>query len=207
MNTLIRGFRIGALLAAVALPAHPAAAALGTAELSMGYSRSSTPLGDSDDSMGGSVSVGFAYWRTVSPLISWGAEVSMDDLGRATADTYDALLGTTTSEEFTTRIMRINPALRINLGATVGPSFFAQGGAGWYRVAWSYSAENEFFSVHSDDASSEFGFNIGAGLGFPVGTNTQFSIVGTYHVVPGNSLENMENTNNAQIRAGLGVGI
>ena len=59
--------------------------------------------------------------------------------------------------------------------------------------------------AESDDKSSEFGFNIGAGLGFPVGTNTQFSIVGTYHVVPGNNLENMENTNNAQIRVGLGV--
>jgi opacity protein-like surface antigen len=194
-----------ATLAGIAAPARPAAGSLGTLELSMGYAKCSAPLGASEDELGGSVSVGFAYWRSISPMFSWGAELSMDDLGRAVAETYDALSGTTFHEEFTTRIVRVHPSLRVNLGATVGPSFFAQGGAGLYRISWDYSADNGLFGFQSDDASSEFGFNVGAGLGFPVGPRTRLNVIGTYQVVPGNSLENMDNTNNAQIRAGLGV--
>ena len=101
-------------------------------------------------------------------------------------------------------MVRVNPALRVNLGATVGPSFYAQGGAGWYGHSWDYSAGNGLVGSRSGDSSSEFGFNVGAGLGFPVGPRTRLNFTGTYHVIPANSLENMEDTNNAQVRAGLG---
>ena len=32
-------------------------------------------------------------------------------------------------------VFRVNPAIRANFGSMVGPSFFAQGGAGYYNVS------------------------------------------------------------------------
>jgi opacity protein-like surface antigen len=154
--------------------------------------------------MGGSVSIGMSYWHPISSIVALGAELSMDNLGSAVTNTYDSVTSTTFHEEFSTHVFRINPALRVNLGATMGPSFYAQGGAGWYRVTWDYSVDNSLIQAQSGDSSTELGFSVGAGLGYPVGPGTRMNVTGMYHFVPANSLNNMENTNNAQIRVGLG---
>ncbi len=196
------------LLGSVLVVAAPAAAIAesgpGSMEISAGYARCSSPIGVSDETMGGSVSLGMSYWHPISSIISLGGEFSMDDLGSAVTDTYDLVTSTTFHEEFSAHVLRLNPALRVNLGATMGPSFFAQGGAGWYRITWDYSVDNALIQAHSGDSSTELGFSVGAGLGYPVGHATRMTIVGTYHIVPANSLNNMDNTNNAQIRVGLG---
>lgn len=200
------GLFVGAILAVAGFTGS-AGASSGTVELSAGFAKCSTNLGASEVSMGGGVSFGASYWRPISPAVSWGAEVSMDNLGSAESNTDDALTMTTFREEFSSRILRINPALRLNLGATVGPTVYVQGGAGWYQLSWDYSFDNGLIAFESGDESSEFGFNVGAGLGCPVGPRTRLTVSGTYHVVPGNNLQNMENTNNIQARAGLGFGL
>ena len=195
---------LGAVLALAILSPAAAASTPGSLEISAGYAKCSTPLGTSDESMAGSVSIGMAYWKPVSTLFSLGAELSMDDLGSAVSDTYDALTTTTFHEEFSSHILRANPAIRMNLGATVGPSFYAQAGAGWYRITWAYLVDNTLVQAESRGSSTELGFSVGAGLGYPVGPRTKLNITGTYHIVPKNSLNNMDDTNNAQIRMGLG---
>ncbi len=200
------GYRswMGALVAIAVLAGSAEASGAGSLELNAGFAKCSTNLGTSEASMAGSISFGASYWKPITPMVSWGAEVSMDNLGTAEAETYDVLTATTFHEKFSSHIVRVNPALRVNLGATVGPSFFAQGGAGWYRLSWDYAFDNGVIALESGDQSSEFGYQVGAGLGYPVGPRTRLNVTGTYQVVPGNNLNNMENTNNVQVRAGLG---
>ncbi|MGH7680770.1 MAG: outer membrane protein, partial [Candidatus Eiseniibacteriota bacterium] len=195
---------LGVFLALAVFAPAAAASAPGNLEISAGYAKCSTHLGASEESMGGSVTIGMSYWKPVSTLFSIGAELSMDDLGDAVSDTYDIVTSTTFHEQFSTHILRANPAIRMNLGATVGPSLYAQAGAGWYRITWDYLVDNALIQAESGGSSTELGFNVGAGLGYPVGPRTRLNVTGTYHIVPGNSLDNMEDTNNAQIRMGLG---
>lgn len=194
----------GAVLFLAAPATASAAPGPGSLEISAGYARCSSPIGASDETMGGSVSIGMSYWHPISSIVSLGGELSMDDLGSAVTNTYDLVTSTTFHEEFSTHLFRVNPALRVNLGATMGPSFYAQGGAGWYRITWDYSVDNSLIQAHSGDSSMELGFSLGAGLGYPVGPRTRMNVTGTYHFVPANSTNNMEDTNNAQIRIGLG---
>ena len=59
-------------------------------------------------------------------------------------------------------------------------------------------------AIHALTASDgKFGFNLGAGVGFPVGPKTKLNLMGNYHTVstPGNS------TNYMNIRAGLGLSL
>ena len=55
----------------------------------------------------------------------------------------------------------------------------------------------------SPDGESKFGFNVGAGVGFPVGPKTRLNLTGLYHSV---STEG-ESLNYIQMRAGVGFGL
>jgi hypothetical protein len=94
---------------------------VGTMEINAGYAKSSTDVTGNDESMGGGIAFGAGYWRNASPTVMWGAEVSYDGLG-----SVDYAVPTT--GKVSGSIIRINPALRVNFGSLVGPSFFAQGG-------------------------------------------------------------------------------
>lgn len=180
---------------------------VGTLELNSGYAKSATELGTTTESMGGGITFGAAYWRGISPTVSWGAEMSFDNLGNADATSYDPIFGVTYSEKFSTKVFRINPALRVSFGAPVGPSFFAQGGVGLYNVSWKYNySDDTGFVVVADDSESKLGLNFGAGVGFPVGPKTKMNFTGSYHLVGGNDV-NMNDANYIQIRAGLGFGL
>jgi len=183
---------------------------LGTLELNAGYAKSSSEVGTSTESMGGGMTFGAAYWRSMSPSVSWGAEVSYDNVGTADASYYDALTATTYHEEFSTKMLRFAPSIRMNFGAPVGPSFFAQGGVGLYNASWDYSYDDGVTVAKTDGSDSNIGFNVGAGVGFPVGPKTKLNFSGNYHIVPGveeNNVKLTDNTNYLQFRAGIGFGL
>jgi len=193
------------LVAAVAFAPIALAGPVGTMELNLGYAKSSTELGSSTESLGGGVGFGASYWRGVSPTVSWGGEVSVDNLGSADYTGVDAF-ATAYTENFKTNIVRITPAVRVNFGSLVGPSFYAQGGAGLYKVSWKYRYEDVAQVVTADDSSTKFGMNLGAGVGFPVAPTTRMNFSASYHIVPGNDV-NMTDTNNLQLRAGIGFNL
>lgn len=168
---------------------------MGTVELNAGYSKSSNDVTGNDESLGGGITFGAGYWRSASPSISWGAELGFDNLGKAEYDN-----GTTTNNEISSKAFRVNPAVRFNFGAGVGPSFYAQGGAGLYNV--SAKVDDSVLGT-ADDSQSKFGFNVGAGVSFPVGPKSRMNFTGLYHSVSteGTSLNYM------QFRAGIGFGL
>ena len=195
----------------VGFAAQANAGPVGTLEFNLGYVKSSSEIGVSEESMGGGIGFGAGYWRSASPTIQWGVEASYDNLGSAEASYYDSFSDLNVTEEFSTNVLRVGPALRMNFGSMVGPNFFAQGGAGLYNVSWDYRQETDFPSTDEiDGSSSEIGFNLGAGVGFPLGPKTRMNIMGSYHVVPGAEFEGQEVTqdlNNLQFRAGIGIGL
>jgi opacity protein-like surface antigen len=173
----------------------------GTVELNAGYSKSSRDMttgldvAGGGESMGGGLSFGAGYWRSASPSISWGVEAGIDNLGTAEYDN-----GNTTDNEVSSSAFRVNPAIRFNFGAGVGPSFYAQGGAGLYNV--SFKNEDSISSL-PDQSDSKLGFNVGAGVSFPVGQKSRMNFTGLYHSV---STEG-ESLNYMQFRAGIGFGL
>ncbi|HEY7728693.1 MAG TPA: outer membrane beta-barrel protein [Candidatus Eisenbacteria bacterium] len=169
---------------------------LGTIELNGGYAKPSTEVSPNNDSWGGGITFGAAYWRPMSPQISWGAELSYDNMGSVDYDT-----GTSTAT-YSGHVLRVNPAMRFSFGAPVGPSFFAQGGAGLYSVAAKYE-DSVDPSLNTDASDSKFGFNVGAGVNFPVGPKTKLNFQGTYHSI---STDN-QSTNYIQVRCGVGFGL
>lgn len=177
------------------------ASVLGSVELNAGYSKSSTDvtsgidIAGAENAMGGGLSFGAGYWRGMSPMVSWGLEAGLDNLGSAEYDN-----GNTTDNEFKSNIFRVNPAIRFNLGAGVGPSFYAQGGAGLYNVSMDV---NDSVLGDASDSQSKVGFNLGAGVGFPVGPKTRLNFTGLYHTV---STEG-QSINYIQMRAGIGFGL
>lgn len=182
-------------------PLASASPGTGTVELNAGYSKSSTDvtsgvdIGGAGNSMGGGLSFGAGYWRNASPMISWGLEAGIDNLGTANYDN-----GTTTDNEVKSSAFRVNPAIRFNFGAGVGPAFYAQGGAGLYNVSMDVKD-----SVAGDvsDSQSKFGFNVGAGVSFPVGPKSRMNLTGLYNTV---STEG-QSLNYLQFRAGVGFGL
>lgn len=170
-------------------------------ELNAGYSKSSTDvtsgvdIAGAENSMGGGLSFGAGYWRSASPMISLGLEAGFDNLGTANYDN-----GTTTDNEMKSSAFRVNPAVRFNFGAGVGPSFYAQGGAGLYNVSTDIKD-----SVVGDasDSQSKVGFNVGAGVSFPVGPKSRMNLTGLYNTV---STEG-QSLNYIQFRAGVGFGL
>lgn len=202
-------FLASLVIASVALAPIAIAGPVGSVELNLSYAKSSSELGTSNEPMGGGIGFGAAYWRGVSPSVSWGGEVSFDNLGNFENNGYDALVGNW-AENFETKVFRINPSIRMNLGTAVGPSFYAQGGMGLYKISWKYDYQDEAANVIvGDDSYSKIGFNLGAGVGFPVGPKTRMNISTSYHVVPVD--ENVktvaDNLNNLQLRAGIGFNL
>ncbi len=167
---------------------------VGTMEINAGYAKSSTDVTGNDESLGGGISFGAAYWRSATPTISWGAELSYDNLGSVDFDNG----GTPTSVSGS--VFRVNPAVRANFGSMVGPSFFAQGGAGYYNV--SSSIEPSVPGV-DNNSQGKFGYNLGAGVGFPVGPKTKMNVMGQWHSI---STEG-ESTNYLEFKAGVGFGL
>jgi opacity protein-like surface antigen len=167
---------------------------VGTLEFNLGYAKSSTEV-IPDESMGGGLAFGAGYWRSASPSVQWGVEASYDNLGSVEYDNGDTPDNTVSGSLF-----RVTPALRMNFGSMVGPNFFAQGGAGIYNV--SADVEDSIFGEDSQ-SNSEFGFNLGAGVGFPVGPSTRMNVQGQYHSVATEG----ESTNYLAFRAGIGIGL
>jgi opacity protein-like surface antigen len=167
---------------------------VGTLEFNLGYAKSSTEV-IPDESMGGGLAFGAGYWRSASPSVQWGVEASYDNLGSVEYDNGDTPDNTVSGSLF-----RVTPALRMNFGSMVGPNFFAQGGAGIYNV--SADVEDSIFGEDSQ-SNSEFGFNLGAGVGFPVGPKTRMNVSGQYHSVATEG----ESTNYLAFRAGIGIGL
>jgi len=183
-------------LAVAAIAPAASAAVLGTVEVNAGYSKDANSGSYvSDGTLGGGMAFGAGYYRSLAPMLNWGIEVALDNLG--SADFSDPFFG---SGQVSAKAFRINPALRINFGAPVGPSLFAQVGGGLYNV----KGDVKFDSGGSVDGSdSKFGANVGAGVGFPVAPKTRMSLFGLYHTVATDG----ESTNYFSVKAGLGFGI
>jgi opacity protein-like surface antigen len=169
---------------------------VGSLELNLGYAKSSTEVTPTNDAMGGGIGFGASYWKSVSPSVSWGGEVAFDNLGNA--EYTDALSSSTT--KISGSVFHINPAVRYTFGPGVGTSFYAQGGAGWYNV--SAKVEDSVFG-NVDDSQSKIGFNVGAGMNFPVAPTTKMNVGVQYHTV---STEG-ESTNYLNFRAGIGFNL
>ena len=167
---------------------------VGTMEVNAGYAKSSTDVTGNDESMGGGISFGAAYWRNASPTVQWGAELSYDNLGSVDYDN-----GVTTGS-VSGSVFRVNPAIRANFGSMVGPAFFAQAGAGYYNVS---SKFEDSLAGNADASEGKFGYNVGAGVGFPVGPKTKMNVMGQYHSI---STEG-ESTNYLEFKAGVGFGL
>jgi len=167
-----------------ALPATAGASLVGTMELNVGYMKSSNDLTTDGESLGGGIGFGAAYWRSAGPMLSWGLEASMDNLGSVDATYVDPFTLETVNEEVSAKTIRINPGLRLGLGTMVGPNVFVQGGAGLYSISSKYHYQDTSgASFEADESSSEFGFNVGAGVGIPVGPKTRMNVQGQYHSV------------------------
>jgi len=183
-----------ALLLTAAFAATAGANVLGTMEIYGGYAKSSTEMAPApNETLGGGMSFGAGYFRTLAPTTQWGIEASYDNLGSLD---WTGNTGTTSAS-----IFRVSPQFRMNFGAPVGPSFFAQGGVGYYNV--SATAEDNTLGISTDASEGKFGFNLGAGVGFPVGPKTKLSFQGQYHSV---STE-VTSTNYMNFRAGLGFSL
>ncbi|MEK7348822.1 MAG: outer membrane beta-barrel protein [Candidatus Eisenbacteria bacterium] len=195
-------FLASLLVASVVFAPVAFAGPVGTLEVNAGYAKSSTELGTTTESLGGGIGFGASYWRGVSPSVSLGGEVSLDNLGNASYSGVDLLAGAFT-EDFDTTVFRVNPAVRVNFGAPVGPSFYGQGGVGLYKVSSNYSYEDVLGIVNFDGSESKIGFNFGAGVNFPVAPTTKMNVGLQYHSV---STEG-QSTNYVNLRAGIGFSL
>lgn len=201
MNRIHSALVLATAVVGLALAPLASASPASTVELNAGYSKSSTDvtsgvdIAGAENAMGGGLSFGAGYWRSMSPMISMGLEAGIDNLGSANYDN-----GTTTDNEFKSSAFRVNPALRFNFGAGVGPAFYAQGGAGLYNVSMDIK---DSVAGDASDSQSKVGFNVGAGVSFPVGPKSRMNLTGLYHTVSteGQSLNYM------QFRAGIGFGL
>jgi outer membrane protein with beta-barrel domain len=196
MNRNHWGFILLTAILVVAVTPAANAAVLGTLEVNAGYSKDANSGSYvSDGTLGGGVAFGAGYYRSLAPMLNWGIEVGMDNLG--SSDFNDPLFG---SGQVSAKAFRINPALRINLGAPVGPSIFMQVAGGLYNV----KGEVKFDSGGSMNGSdTKFGANVGAGVGFPIAPKTRMSLLGQYHTVATDGTS----TNYFAVKAGLGFSI
>jgi hypothetical protein len=175
-------------------PIASAKSSTGTVELNAGYSKSSNEV-TGTESLGGGITFGAGYWRNASPQLSWGLEAGFDNLGSAEYDN-----GSTPDNSISSSAFRVNPAIRFNFGQSMGPSFYAQAGAGLYNV--SMDIEDSVLG-NASDSQSKVGFNGGLGVSFPVGPKSRASVTGLYHSV---STEG-ESLNYMQFRAGIGFNL
>ncbi len=183
--------------------AHAAATPAGTVELSLSYNKSWTGWGTTGEELGGGIGGGIAYWRAVSPDLSWGVEASYDRLGKLEYFYMDPFSSASGDVRFDAKILRFNPAFRVRIGPPQGANFLAQVGAGIYNVNVHFRY-NVGFLIDDDDSKTKFGFNVGAGVGFPLGGAKRLSILASYHVVNGEEAF-AEDFNHVQARAAFGV--
>ena len=184
------------LVAAVAFAPVALAGPVGTLELNAGYNKNSDEVTPNGDAMGGGIGFGASYWRGVSPSVSWGGEVSFDNLG--SAEYTDPVFSSTT--KVSESVFRINPAVRYTFGPGVGTNFYAQAGAGMYSVK---AKVEDSVLGSADDSQSKIGFNFGAGVNFPVAPTTKMNVGLMYHTV---STEG-QSTNYLNFRAGVGFNL
>jgi len=196
MNRTYCSFVLLAALVVAAIAPDASAAALGTLEVNAGYSKdnnygSYSPNG----TLGGGMAFGAGYYWGLAPMLSCGIDVALENLG--SSDFTNPLLG---NGQVSAKAFRINPALRINLGAPVGPSVFGQVGAGLYNV----KSETRFDAGgRTDESQAKFGANFGAGVGFPVGPKARMTVFGQGHTVA----TDRASTLYFGVKAGLGVSI
>ena len=189
-------FLASLLVAAVAFAPVAMAGPVGTLELNAGYNKNSDEVTPSGDAMGGGIGFGAAYWRGVSPSVSWGAELSYDNLG--SAEYTDPLSSATT--KYSASIVRVNPAMRYTFGPGVGTNFYAQGGVGYYNVK---AKVEDSVAGSADNSESKIGFNFGAGVNFPVAPTTKMNVGLQYHTI---STEG-QSTNYIDFKAGIGFNL
>jgi opacity protein-like surface antigen len=189
-------FLASLLVAAVAFAPVAMASTVGTLELNAGYNKNSDEVTPSGDAMGGGIGFGAAYWRNASPSVSWGGEVSYDNLG--SAEYTDPLSSATT--KFSMSVFRVNPAIRYTFGPGVGTNFYAQGGVGMYSVS---AKVEDSVSGSADASDSKIGFNFGAGMNFPVAPTTKMNVGLQYHTI---STEG-QSTNYIDFKAGVGFNL
>jgi opacity protein-like surface antigen len=165
----------------------------GTLELNLGYAKSSNDVTANNESMGGGVAFGAGYWRSASPKVNWGAEVSYDNLGSVD---YTNVSTTTVSGS----VLRVTPEVRMNFGQQARTNFFVQAGAGLYSVS---AKVEDSVNGNVSDSQSAFGYNVGAGVGIPVGPKTTMNFQGMYN----SAQTDGESTNYLAFRAGIGIGL
>jgi len=192
-------FLAALLVAAVAFAPIAMAGPVGTLELNAGYNKNSQEVTPSGDSMGGGIGFGAAYWRSASPSVSWGGEVSYDNLG--SVEYNDA--PSSTSYKTSSSVFRVNPAIRYTFGPGVGTSFYAQGGVGMYSVSGKTEGTDVGVPINVDGSSSKIGFNFGAGVNFPLAPTTKMNVGVQYHTV---STEG-QSLNYINFRAGVGFNL
>jgi opacity protein-like surface antigen len=101
------------------------------------------------------------------------------------------------------KILRFNPAFRVNFGRPGGKNFLAQVGTGLYNVTRNYHYEIGFI-IDDDDSQTKFGLNVGAGAGFPLGRAKRMNLMAAYHFIGGEEAF-ADDFNHLQIRASLGI--
>ena len=182
------------LVAAIVPPAR--ASGPGLVEVNAGFSKdnnygSYSPNG----TLRGSAAFGAGYYRSFAPMLSWGVDVALENLG--SADYSSPLLG---NGQMSARVFRINPALRIHLGAPVGPSLFVQAGGGLYNV----TREIKFDTGGTSDGSdTKFGANFGGGVAVPVGPRARMILLGQGHTVATDAASTLY----FAVKAGIGLSI
>ena len=106
MNRNHWGFILLTAILVVAVTPAANAAVLGTLEVNAGYSKDANSGSYvSDGTLGGGVAFGAGYYRSLAPMLNWGVEMGMDNLG--SSDFNDPLFG---SGQVSAKACRINPA-------------------------------------------------------------------------------------------------
>jgi opacity protein-like surface antigen len=175
-------------------PHHESSSNPGTMELNLGYAKSNEDMGNGD-TMAGGLAFGAAYWLHPSQAVTWGPEISFDNMGSVTYNN-----GFTADNKASMHLFRVHPTIRYTFTHNPGTQFYGQAGAGLYSV----TAKIEDSVIgNASSSDSKFGFNLGAGVEFPVGPTTRMNVTGIYHDVAtsGNSL------NYFQLRAGFGFNL
>lgn len=166
----------------------------GTLEVNLGYAKSSEDMGDGE-TMGGGLAFGAAYWMHPSPALSWGPEISFDNMGTLQYDN-----GFTTDNELSMHLIRVHPTVRYTFSKGIGTQFFGQAGAGLYSVT---AKIDDSALGTASDSESKFGFNMGAGVDFPVSPKSRMNVTALFHNVSTDG----ESLNYLQFRAGIGFNL
>ena len=145
--------------------------------------------------LGGSAAFGAGYYRSLAPMVGWGVDVALENLG--SSDFRSPVLG---AGRMSAKVFRINPALRISLGAAAGPSVFVQAGAGIYNVTKEINFDAGGTTNGSD---TKFGANFGGGVAIPVAPSVRMSLIGQGHTVATDGASTLY----FAFKAGLGLSI